>query len=76
MSRLPRINGRRAIRALERAGFVVVRIRGSHHFMRHQDDRSRWATVSFHGRGIISLQVMANILETSGLTAREFRQYL
>ena len=76
MSRQPRITGQRAIRALERAGFAVVRIRGSHHFMVHQDDPTRWATVSFHSGEIISPQVMANILKTSGLSAQEFRQYL
>ena len=32
MSRAPRLTGAELIAALERAGYQVVRIRGSHHF--------------------------------------------
>lgn len=38
--KLPKMTGEDAIRALMRAGFVVVRIRGSHHFMQHRDSRT------------------------------------
>jgi predicted RNA binding protein YcfA (HicA-like mRNA interferase family) len=34
---LPAIPGAKVVRALERAGFTVVRISGSHHVMRHPD---------------------------------------
>jgi predicted RNA binding protein YcfA (HicA-like mRNA interferase family) len=40
MSKLPRIDGRRMVRALERLGFEVVRVRGSHRLMRHSDGRT------------------------------------
>ncbi|MFN0102972.1 MAG: type II toxin-antitoxin system HicA family toxin [Bryobacteraceae bacterium] len=40
MSTLPRPTGKELIRALERAGFVVERTRGSHHFLRHPDGRA------------------------------------
>ena len=36
MSRLPRISGQEAIRALERLGFVQVRQKGSHVALRKQ----------------------------------------
>jgi predicted RNA binding protein YcfA (HicA-like mRNA interferase family) len=36
MSRNPRVIGA----ALERVGFRVLRIKGSHHFLRHEDGRS------------------------------------
>jgi predicted RNA binding protein YcfA (HicA-like mRNA interferase family) len=39
MPRLPRLRGREVIAALKRAGFVVLRIKGSHHFMQHSDER-------------------------------------
>jgi len=35
MSTLPRPTGKELVRALERAGFVVERMRGSHYFPRH-----------------------------------------
>jgi len=34
MSRSPRVTGTELIDALYRAGFVIARIRGSHHFLR------------------------------------------
>jgi predicted RNA binding protein YcfA (HicA-like mRNA interferase family) len=40
MSRSPRITGSELIAALESGGFSVVRIRGSHHFLRHADGRT------------------------------------
>jgi len=39
MSRL-RVRGREPIRALQKVGFAVIRIKGSHHFMRHADERA------------------------------------
>ena len=38
--KLPALTGAEVIRALERGGFVVVRVRSSHHFMRHPDGRT------------------------------------
>lgn len=40
MTRLPRLKGKELIRALQRAGFEVVRIRGSHHYLKHPDGRA------------------------------------
>jgi predicted RNA binding protein YcfA (HicA-like mRNA interferase family) len=40
MPRLPRLRGREIVAALRRAGFSVLRINGSHHFMRHPDGRA------------------------------------
>lgn len=40
MSRLPSVTGAELLRALERTGFDVVRQRGSHVFVRHEDGRA------------------------------------
>jgi len=40
MSTLPRRTGKELVRALERAGFVAERIRGSYYFLRHPDGRA------------------------------------
>ena len=74
--RLPRVNGRQVRRALERAGFHLVRINGSHHFMEHDTDPTRSATVPIHGSHILSLSVIRNILRTTKLSVTEFIQYL
>jgi predicted RNA binding protein YcfA (HicA-like mRNA interferase family) len=39
MPPLPVLPGLRVVRALEKASFAVVRIRGSHHVLRHPDGR-------------------------------------
>jgi predicted RNA binding protein YcfA (HicA-like mRNA interferase family) len=40
MSTLPRPTGKELVRALEGAGFVTERVRGSHCFLRHPDGRA------------------------------------
>jgi len=40
MSRRPRVTGPALMVALSNAGFGVVRIKGSHHFLGHEDGRS------------------------------------
>ena len=37
MSRIPRVTGLDLLAALSTAGVAVIRIKGSHHFVRHED---------------------------------------
>lgn len=39
MSGLPIISGKDLVRKLEKYGFEIVRIKGSHHRMKHKDGR-------------------------------------
>lgn len=39
MPKTPRLTGKELIRVLRRAGFEVIRVKGSHHFLRHADGR-------------------------------------
>lgn len=40
MTQLPSLNGKQLIDVLKKAGFEVIRIKGSHNFLRHADGRS------------------------------------
>jgi predicted RNA binding protein YcfA (HicA-like mRNA interferase family) len=40
MSRIPRVTGPDLIAAFEKGGFRVLRVKGSHHVLRHEDGRS------------------------------------
>lgn len=40
MTRLASLSGLEVIRALEQAGFIVILVKGSHHFLKHLDGRS------------------------------------
>ena len=72
--KLPAVNGGRAVRALERAGFVVVRVSGSHHRLVHADGRA--TTVPVHSSKTLRTGTLRNILKQAGLTVDEFAALL
>lgn len=74
MSNLPSIDGRKFIRALRKAGFEVIRIKGSHHFLRHSDGRT--TVVPVHGKETIGIGLFHKILRDSELTDKEFLDLL
>jgi len=49
MTTFPSITGSRLIRALRKFGFEAIRIKGSHHFLQHQDGRNTVETLSESG---------------------------
>ena len=74
MTRLPRLNGVELVAALAKAGFEVVRVRGSHHFLRHQDGRS--TVVPAHAGEVLGPGVTAKILRDCDVTADALRDLL
>jgi predicted RNA binding protein YcfA (HicA-like mRNA interferase family) len=70
MTRLPRLTGKEIIAALKNAGFEVVRIKGSHHRLRHADGRV--TTVPVHSGETIGPGLMSSILRDVELTRDEF----
>jgi predicted RNA binding protein YcfA (HicA-like mRNA interferase family) len=60
MTRLPRLKGKEVVRALERKGFAVVRVRGSHVFLKHADGRV--TTVPVHSGETIGPGLLRSIL--------------
>jgi len=73
MSR-PRITGDDLIAALARVGFRVLRIKGSHHFLRHEDGRS--TVVPVHSGEIIGPGLLHRILRDCQLTADQLGKLL
>ncbi|MDE2148965.1 MAG: type II toxin-antitoxin system HicA family toxin [Gammaproteobacteria bacterium] len=61
MTKLPAVTGRKLIGALKRLGFEVIRVKGSHHFLRHPDGRS--TVVPVHAGETIGQGLMAKILK-------------
>ncbi len=70
MSKLPALTGKEIVAALERAGFATVRIRSSHHFMRHADGRS--TLVPVHAGETIGPGLMSKILRDCEMTREQF----
>ena len=70
MTRLPRLKGKEVVRALERAGFTVVRIRGSHVFLKHDDGRV--TTVPVHSGETVGPGLLRSILRDVEMSVEEF----
>ncbi len=65
MSKLPGITGKKLIGALKRLGFAVIRVKGSHHYLRHPDGRA--TVVPVHSGETIGRGLMAKILRDAEL---------
>ena len=74
MSRTPRLAGADLVAALNRAGFVVARIRGSHHFLRHVDGRA--TVVPVHSGETIGPGLLHKILRDCKLTVELLEDFL
>ena len=74
MSRLPSLTGDEIIKALRSAGFTVVRVKGSHHFLRHDDGRT--TVVPVHAGETIGPGLLSKIMRDCELSREEFRQLL
>ncbi len=74
MSNLPSIDGRKIIKVLRKAGFEVIRIKGSHHFLRHSDGRA--TVIPVHRKENIGIGLFYKILKDCELNTDEFLNLL
>jgi predicted RNA binding protein YcfA (HicA-like mRNA interferase family) len=74
MTRLPRLTGKEILVALRNAGFNVIRIKGSHHFLQHPDGRV--TVIPVHSGEIIGPGLLAKILLDCDLSREDFQQLL
>lgn len=74
--RLPVVNGRRVVRALIKAGFVLDRIVGSHHVMTLSGDVMRTVSVPVHGNRDLKTGTLRSIVRQAGLTMEQFNDLL
>lgn len=66
MNRLPRFTGKELVDLLGKAGFEILRIRGSHYILGHADGRR--TVVPVHSGEIIGPGLLAQILRDCELT--------
>ncbi len=71
---LPVLKASEIIRTLLKAGFRIIRSRGSHFRFEHTINGRR-VTVSFHG-GDVPKKTLRSILNQAALTVDEFMRYL
>jgi predicted RNA binding protein YcfA (HicA-like mRNA interferase family) len=63
------VPGSRIVRALERHGFKVARVAGSHHIMRHPDGHG--VTVPVHGNRDVAKGTPRGILNDVAMTIQQ-----
>lgn len=69
MPHSPSVSGKELLKALQRGGFVVHRIRGSHHILRHQDGRK--TVIPIHGGETLGPGILAKILRDCDMTTSD-----
>jgi predicted RNA binding protein YcfA (HicA-like mRNA interferase family) len=74
MSRIPRVTGSDLIAALAKAGFAVIRVKGSHHFLRDEDGRT--TVVPAHSGETIGPGLLHKILRDCQLKVEELQGLL
>ena len=73
--KLPRVTGEKVTKALQRAGFSLVHVRGSHHYL-HHPDHDCVVTVPVHAKKTLAPKTLKSILEQAHLSADEFSSVL
>jgi predicted RNA binding protein YcfA (HicA-like mRNA interferase family) len=74
MPHFPRLTGQQVIQALKKAGFDVLRVKGSNHFLRHADGRR--TVVPVHRGEVIGPGLMLKILRDCELEREAFLELL
>jgi predicted RNA binding protein YcfA (HicA-like mRNA interferase family) len=74
LSNLPAVTGNRLIKALKKLGFDEIRIKGSHHFLKHPDGRC--TVVPSHAGENIGRGLMAQVIRDCEITAEDLKKVL
>ena len=72
--KLPRLTGKELVAALLRLGFQVVRVRGSHHFLRHADGRQ--TVVPVHAGETLGPGLLNKVLHECEVSREELGRVL
>ena len=76
MSRhLPALKPRDVLRALNRLGFAVHHVSGSHYILKRADRADLRVTLPWHGKDL-KRRTLTSIIEQAGLTVEEFLKFV
>ena len=74
MSRLPSLDGEQIVKALGKAGFQVLRQKGSHVYLKHADGRA--TVVPVHKGESVGRGLLRKIMRDADLGREEFLKLL
>jgi len=63
------VTGKRLIASLQKAGFLIQRVKGGHHFLRHPDGRT--AVVPVHSGESLGPRLLAKVMRDVEITRNE-----
>lgn len=73
--RLPAAKPKEVLRALQRAGFFIHHVSGSHHVLKHEGKPQLRVTIPLHNKDL-KRKTLSSIIQQAGLTAEEFVELL
>ena len=74
MSRLPALTGKQLLAVLHQLGFETLRVKGSHHFLRHPDGRT--TVVPIHAGETVGPGLLNSILRQVKLSREDLQRFL
>ncbi len=75
MPKLPALSPQKVIAILEKKGFILKRVTGSHYIFAHPETKRR-VTVPFHSDREVARGTLLQILEDAGLSREELQDLL
>jgi len=74
VTKLPTLTGQQLISALRKAGFEVLRVKGSHHFLRHSDGRC--TVIPVHRGEVIGPGLLSRVLRDCDMARDDLLELL
>jgi predicted RNA binding protein YcfA (HicA-like mRNA interferase family) len=74
VSKFPAVTGKKLVAAFKSLGFEVVRVKGSHHFIRHVDGRA--TVVPVHSGETIGMGLLSRLLRDTKIRRDELQKHL
>jgi len=74
LTKLPSVTGKELVAALHRLGFTTLRVKGSHHFLRHSDGRT--TVVPVHAGEDLGPGLTGKILRDVKMSREELGPFL
>lgn len=71
MSELPSVSGKDVVKAFQRLGFKLARIRGSHHILK-RDGHPHLVSVPVHGSQSVKRGTLRGAIAASGASDEDF----
>ena len=75
MTRLPRVSGKQVLQALERNGFTLSHVRGSHHYLR-KPDSGGLVVIPLHGNRDLPAGTLRSILRQADIDVEDLIHFL